>query len=204
MNKFAIIPDSSCDLSKDMREKLGIEYYAKGVVAFPDGHSEYADLDWSTLTPEEYFNAMRSKNALCTTSAAAPDEIASEFEKAAQRGMDILSISIVITQVNDGIGLTFFDAHAHKAQCPVGIGKDKNSHGYHPLMFQIIPRLRSQSSFIPRRVNNWAPQTYSDVETNSSGTGGYQDAEQSGSDPGGHAAGADSGRPEVDPASAGF
>ncbi len=105
MSKFTIIPDSSCDLSKEMREKLGVEYYAKGVVAFPDGHSEHADLDWSTLTPEEYFNSMRSKNALCTTSAAAPGEIAAEFEKAAQRGLDVLSISL-----SSGLSVTYQNA----------------------------------------------------------------------------------------------
>ena len=94
MNRFAVIPDTSCDLSKEMRERLGIEYYVKGVVAFPDGHSEHADLDWGSMKPEDYYNAMRGKNALCTTSAPAPDEIAAVFEKAAAAGQDILSLSL--------------------------------------------------------------------------------------------------------------
>jgi len=105
MSKFTVIPDSSCDLSKDMRERLGIEYYVRGVVAFPDGHSEYADLDWGSMSPEDYFNAMRSKNALCTTSAAAPDEIASVFEKAAAAGNDILSLSL-----SSGLSVTYQNA----------------------------------------------------------------------------------------------
>jgi len=105
MKKFAIIPDSSCDLSREMRERFSIDDYARGVVAFPDGHSEYADLDWTTLTPEAYYNAMRSKNALCTTSAASPDEIAQVFEKYAADGRDVLSLSL-----SSGLSVTYQNA----------------------------------------------------------------------------------------------
>lgn len=94
MNQFTVIPDTSCDLSAEMRKCLGIEDYVKGVVTFPDGHSEYADLDWQTFTPQDYYNGMRSKKSICTTSAASPDEIAAIFEKAVSAGQDVLSLSL--------------------------------------------------------------------------------------------------------------
>lgn len=105
MSIFTVIPDTSCDLNKEMREKLGVEYYVKGVVAFPDGHSEHADLDWGTMKPEDYFDAMRSKNALCTTSAPSPDEIAAVFEEAAAAGKDVLSLSL-----SSGLSVTYQNA----------------------------------------------------------------------------------------------
>lgn len=105
MKRFAIIPDTSCDLSREMRERFAIDDYVRGVIAFPDGHSEYADLDWPTFKPEEYYNSMRSKNALCTTSAASPDEIAQVFEKYASEGRDILSLSL-----SSGLSVTYQNA----------------------------------------------------------------------------------------------
>lgn len=105
MNNFTVIPDTSCDLSAEMRKQLGVEYYVKGIVAFPDGHSEYADLDWNTISPSEYYNGMRSKNAICTTSAASPDEIAAVFEEAVSSRKDVLSLSL-----SSGLSVTYQNA----------------------------------------------------------------------------------------------
>lgn len=105
MNKFTVIPDTSCDLSAEMRKRLGIEYYVRGVVAFPDGHSEYADLDWQTISSKDYYNGMRSKKSICTTSAPNPDEIAAVFEKAVSTGSDVLFLSL-----SSGLSISYQNA----------------------------------------------------------------------------------------------
>ena len=46
MSNFAIITDSSCDLTQDLRERFGVEDYLRGILVFPDGHQDRADLDW--------------------------------------------------------------------------------------------------------------------------------------------------------------
>ena len=51
MNKYVIIPDSGSDLTKDLRERFDIPEILRGVLYYPDGHSELADIDWETMTP---------------------------------------------------------------------------------------------------------------------------------------------------------
>ena len=45
MSDFVIIPDTSCDLTRDLRERFDIPDYISGLVYFPDGHCEFSDID---------------------------------------------------------------------------------------------------------------------------------------------------------------
>ncbi len=94
MSNFVIIPDASSDLTAELRDRFDIPDYIHGVVYHPDGHSEPADLDWSNMTPEEYYNSMRNRKVLYKTSAPPLGEITEVFEKHLKEGKDILSISI--------------------------------------------------------------------------------------------------------------
>ncbi len=94
MNNFAIIPDSSCDLSAELRKRFGIDDYLKGIIYFPDGHCEEIDLDWSKMTPDEYYSSMKGRKILYKTASVPVGQMTEIFEKNLAAGRDILSISI--------------------------------------------------------------------------------------------------------------
>ena len=67
MSDFAILTDSSCDLTRDLRERFGVEDYLHGFLVFPDGHQEKADLDWGNMSAERFYGGMKEKKELYTT-----------------------------------------------------------------------------------------------------------------------------------------
>ncbi len=94
MSKFVIIPDASCDLSADLREQFGIEDYLRGTLYYPDGHDELIDLDWTKMTPDEYYTSMKGRNVLYKTASVPVGQMTEVFEKHLSAGEDVLSISI--------------------------------------------------------------------------------------------------------------
>lgn len=94
MNNYVIIPDTSCDLTADLRARFDITDYLCGVITYPDGHSERVNLDWETITPKEFYESMKDKKSLYKTGAVNPDEALEVFEKYLSQGQDILSISL--------------------------------------------------------------------------------------------------------------
>jgi len=94
MNNFEIVPDSSCDMTKDLRERFGINHFIRGIVYKPDGTQIYADIDWETMTPEEYFTSMKGRKVLYKTATPPVGEVMGVFESILKEGKDILSISL--------------------------------------------------------------------------------------------------------------
>lgn len=94
MSKFVIIPDSSCDLSAELRERFDIPDYLLGTLYYPDGTVGQSSLDWENMTPEEYYNSMGNRKALYKTSAPSIGEITEKFEKHLAQGEDILNICL--------------------------------------------------------------------------------------------------------------
>lgn len=94
MNNYVIIPDTSCDLTADLRERFDFPDYLCGMITFPDGHTERINLDWQTISPTEFYESMKDKKSLYKTSAVNPDETLNIFEKYLSQGKDILSISL--------------------------------------------------------------------------------------------------------------
>ena len=94
MNDFVIIPDSSCDLPADLRQRFDIPDYLHGTVYFPDGRTEYADLDWGIISPEDFYKSMSGRNVLYKTSTFTEQEGYEVYEKYLKQGKDILSISL--------------------------------------------------------------------------------------------------------------
>ena len=64
MSDFVIIPDTSCDLIKPLRERFGITDYISGLIYFPDGHCEKVDLDWNKYDPKWFYESMSDKKTL--------------------------------------------------------------------------------------------------------------------------------------------
>ncbi len=86
-----IIPDSSCDLNKELRERFDIPDITRGVLYYPDGHSELADVDWETMTPKEFYDSMKGRNVLYKTACPPGEEIIEKYEKHLKAGRDIIA-----------------------------------------------------------------------------------------------------------------
>ncbi len=94
MSNFVIIPDTSSDFTKELRERFDVPAYISGVVNFPDGHSELSDLDWEKYNPKDFYESMKDKKTLYTTATPPVGNITEVFEEQLKNGNDILSISL--------------------------------------------------------------------------------------------------------------
>ena len=94
MSNYAIIADSGCDLSKDLRERFGVDDILHGTVYFPDGHTEPSDIDWERMTPEQFYKSMSGRKVLYKTATFAEEEGYSVMERHLKEGRDVLFISL--------------------------------------------------------------------------------------------------------------
>jgi fatty acid-binding protein DegV len=97
MAKFAIIGDSTCDLTTEMRKERDIDY-ARMLVSWTDvkdksEHEIYASLDWDQgLTVKEYYDVLRAGNRIIT-SQVTEQEFDEVFSRHLSKGEDVLYIS---------------------------------------------------------------------------------------------------------------
>lgn len=89
MNKWVIVTDSCSDLSKEYREKYGIDY-AKLSYSF-DGRQVVADLDWPEISAPEFYDIIRNGTRIISSQATTVIYV-ELFEKYAKEGYDILYI----------------------------------------------------------------------------------------------------------------
>ena len=94
MANFVIIPDSSCDLPKALRERFGIPAYLQGILYHPDGHSELASTDKTEDELKAFYESMTDKKSLYKTATPTIGNIQEVFESQLSQGLDILSISL--------------------------------------------------------------------------------------------------------------
>ncbi len=94
MKQFAILSDSCCDLSKENREKYGIDYVPMHVLYDDKGVQKDipADLDWNELGFKQFYDMMRDGVRFRTAQVNAP-EFEPIFEKYAEEGKDVIYIS---------------------------------------------------------------------------------------------------------------
>ena len=90
MKKVVILTDSCSDLGKDLRDKYGIEYVKMNTVT--DGKESPADLDWTEISPKEFYDVMRQGKRIYTTQVP-PEEFERAFEKYASEGSDVVYIA---------------------------------------------------------------------------------------------------------------
>ena len=93
MSDYVILTDSSNDLTKDLRERFGIDDYFPGILEFPDGHQELSTLDWDDMSPAEFYGSMNKKNTYKTAVRGLGEQEAF-FEKYLSQGYDILNLSL--------------------------------------------------------------------------------------------------------------
>ena len=93
MKKFIIIPDVTCDLSLELRERFGLAEYIPGYVHINDRQVQTV-LDWSLVGREEFYKLLLDKKTEVSSAAGSPEEYFVIFEKYAKLGYDIISMSI--------------------------------------------------------------------------------------------------------------
>ena len=93
MSKYIIIPDVTCDLSKELREYFGLEEYLMGYVQI-NGNSMSTRLDWENISQEEFYKALGNKSNQVSSAAATPEDYYQMFNKYTKLGYKVLSMSI--------------------------------------------------------------------------------------------------------------
>ncbi len=94
MNKIAIIGDSTSDLTKELREKYGVEY-CRMMISWTDSekksHEIYADLDWPEISHKDFFELIAGGTRVFTTQVTEQ-----EFDKVIgahlEKGEDVIYI----------------------------------------------------------------------------------------------------------------
>lgn len=97
MEKYVILADVTCDLSPEMRAECGMEDYLRGHVHISlDGEERelVSDLDWETVSCEEYYKILSNKKAKVSTAPPNLEEYAEVFERYVKEGYKILSMSL--------------------------------------------------------------------------------------------------------------
>ena len=94
MNPYVILTDVTSDLSPELREYFGVTDYVHGYVHFSSGKDLKTTLDWDGISREEFYSRLSDKKEKITTAPASPEEYYEIFRSYAQKGVDILSISI--------------------------------------------------------------------------------------------------------------
>ncbi len=94
MSKFVIIGDSTCDLTKELREEHNIEY-CKMKVSWrtKDGvdHEMDADLDWPEMSHKDFFDLLAGGTRVFTTQVT-EQEFDRVFTEHLEKGEDVLYI----------------------------------------------------------------------------------------------------------------
>ncbi len=97
MDKFVILADITCDLSREIREHIGMQDYIMGHVSITEGENtkDYqTDLDWQTISRETFYGALDKKNIKVVSAPPNLDEYMDAFTKYVKQGYAVLSMSI--------------------------------------------------------------------------------------------------------------
>ena len=94
MADYAIICDSSSDLTRPLRERFGVADYTHGVIYHPDGHSEPISMDWDSMTSEQFYISMKEHKILYSTAAPVLGDVYAVFERQLAQGKDDLAIAM--------------------------------------------------------------------------------------------------------------
>ena len=90
MTDFIILPECTCDVSKEMREEIKLTDYIPGHVHFSDGRDFPTTLDWDNISREEYYKALSNKKLKITTAPPSPAEFFDVFEKYAKDDIGVI------------------------------------------------------------------------------------------------------------------
>lgn len=93
MKNFIILPDSTCDISKEAMADIGMTDYLRGHVNY-NGVEFPTTLDWTCFSREEYYKTLSNKKAKVTTAPPSPAEYVEKFESLVKAGLDVICICL--------------------------------------------------------------------------------------------------------------
>ncbi|MBQ8394791.1 MAG: DegV family protein [Clostridia bacterium] len=116
MKDFIILPDCTCDLSKEAMADIGMTDYIPGHVNF-NGIEYPTTLEWEHFTREEYYKTLSNKKAKVTTAPPSPAEFAETFEKYVAQGIAVISICLS-SKISSTYGFAVSAAEEVRAKYP--------------------------------------------------------------------------------------
>ena len=85
MSKYIILPDVTCDLSKEMRDYFGLEDYLMGYVTI-NGKEMNTRLDWENISRDNFYKTLSNKKNQVSSAAPTPEEYYQSFKKYVDNG----------------------------------------------------------------------------------------------------------------------
>lgn len=95
--RYIIIADVSCDLSKEIRDRIGMKEYVQGHIHFDDGRDFATTLDWDKISREEFYKQLSNKKSKITTAPGNTEQCYELFKKYIEQGYAVLSMSLSST-----------------------------------------------------------------------------------------------------------
>ena len=93
MKDFILLPDVTCDLSKELRDYFNITDYIQGYVHI-NNESIRSTLDWNVISRDKFYQTLSSKKNVVSSAVASPEEYYQVFKKYVEQGYGVLSMSI--------------------------------------------------------------------------------------------------------------
>lgn len=93
MKDFILLPDVTCDLSKELRDYFNITDYIQGYVHI-NNEGIRSTLDWNVISRDKFYQTLSSKKNVVSSAVASPEEYYQVFKKYVEQGYGVLSMSI--------------------------------------------------------------------------------------------------------------
>jgi len=93
-NNYAIVADIVCDLSKELRDRFGIDGTLKGYMSTPEAEDTEARLDLSDAELDAFYKSLKANPNGYKTAALGVEAVASYFEAFLREGRDVLALCI--------------------------------------------------------------------------------------------------------------
>lgn len=94
MSNFALVVDTSSDLSEDLRKRFSVDAVLHGFVYYPDGSNDKLSLDYSDEDLDKYYGQMKDKRSMFKTATPAVGEVEQIFENFLKQGRDVVVITL--------------------------------------------------------------------------------------------------------------
>lgn len=93
MSDYVIIADSCMDLNPEQRKEFKIEFPVAGSILYPDGSDRQADIDWETISFEDFYHRLDKKENFKT---GLPNQfvIVERCEEYFKQGKDVLAVTL--------------------------------------------------------------------------------------------------------------
>lgn len=117
VDRYIILADVTCDLSLEIRDRIGMREYIPGHIHFDDGRDFTTTLDWSQISREDFYQQLSNKKIKITTAPANTEECYEYFKKYVEQGYGIISMSLS-SSISTTFNLTKMAADRLKKEYP--------------------------------------------------------------------------------------